>query len=341
MFHTIIPARANHHATPRTWAYNAQRPPSVVVRGLQGRTDRQTDRQLRDLSMKPSLLVRSVASITLFFVHCCRVTHGQQRALATIAHAWAGAPKAILLAVEDGAPGEVALRAWSTYATEFSSELPPVWVLCRTQAIEASVIQEPLLKPLVVYEKPSWASVLDSFSTEHGIIVGLFGEGSLPHPDLAHSIKALGLPLSEIQVPAAVIPRSRSSEGGREWLPDTFVSQLWVNRAALEPFRLMNIGLDQKSVQEISLLALLPEVVLKRPGDGIALIDGTDVLGSVFAVGVGGASSVPVARDARGASLYIGALGLAALHLKGGRHVAIVRAPWPPRCVVYVLPYGS
>ena len=339
-----------YHTCPNEPPRNAsnmglQRPASTFSNSSRfARSAGQTDRLLRDMTMKPHPLVRSFTIFTLFFVRCCGITHGQQGALANIANtanASAGAPKAILLAVEDGAPGEVALRAWSTYATEFSSELPPVWVLCRTQAIEASVIQEPLLKPLVVYEKPSWASVLDSFSTEHGTIVGLFGEGSLPHPDLAHSIKALGLPLSEIQVPAAVIPRSRSSEGGGEWLPDTFVSQLWVNRAALEPFRLMNIGLDRKSVQEVSLLALLPEVVLKRPGDGIALIDGTDVLGSVFAVGVGGASSVPVARDARGASLYIGALGLAALHLKGGRHVAIVRAPWPPRCVVYVLPYGS
>lgn len=290
--------------------------------------------------MRPSLLFRSVVIVTLFCVHCCGVTRGQHGALASIANASSGGPKAILLAVEDGAPGEAALRAWSAYATEFSSELPPIWVLCRTPATEASVIQEPSLRPLFVYETPSWASILESFSTEHGgSIVGLFGEGSLPHPDLAHSIKALGLPLSEIQVPTAVIPRSRSSGGGGgggEWLPDTFVSQLWVNRAALEPFRLMNIGLDQKLVQEISLLALMPEIVLKRPGDGLALIDGTDVLGSVFAVGEGAAapSSVTVARDARGGSLYIGALGLAALHLKGERHVAIVRAPWPPRCVV-------
>lgn len=284
--------------------------------------------------MIPSLLVRSASIVTLFCVYRCGVTRGQQVALASIANPSAGVHKAILLAVEDGAPGEVALRAWSTYATEFSSELPPIWVLCRTQAMEASVAQEPSLNPLVVYEKPSWASILESFSVEHGIIVGLFGEGSLPHPDLARSIKALGLPLSEIQVPAAVIPRSRSSEGGGEWLPDTFVSQLWMNRAALDPLRLMDLGLGQKVVQEISLLHVLPEIVIKRPGDGMALIDGTDVLGSLFAGGVGAAASVPVARDTRGASLYIGALGLAALHLKGGKHVAIARAPWPPRCVV-------
>lgn len=309
-----------------------QRPASAFL-GSSSQAGR-AHRLARDSTMIPRLLVRFVSIFALFCVHCCGgVTGGQQVAFASITHASAGVPKAILLAVEDGAPGEVALRAWSTYATEFSSELPPVWILCRTQAMEASVIQEPSLKPLVVYEKPSWASILESFSAEHGIIVGLFGEGSLPHPDLARSIKALGLPLSEIQVPAAVIPRSRSSEGGGEWLPDTFVSQLWVNRAALGPLRLMSIGLDQKIVQEISLLALLPEIVLRRPGDDrIALIDGTEVLGSVFAAGVGAAaSSVPVARDARAASLYIGALGLAALHLKGGKHVVIARAPWPPR----------
>lgn len=289
--------------------------------------------------MKASLLVRSVAIVFCSFA-CCGVTHSEQGgALADTANISTGvARKAILLAVENGAPGEEALRAWSTYANELGSELPPVWVVCRTQAMEASVLLEPPLKPLAVHEKLSWANVLKIFSWDQSTsLLGLFGEGSLPHPDLSNSIKALGVPLSTVEVPAAVIPRSRAASsggGGGEWLPDTFVSQVWVNRATLDPSRLVKTGLDESLVQDFSLLDVLPLVVLKRRGDGVVLVDGTAVLDSVFEVDGSAVSSLPVARDARGGGVYIGALALAALHLKGGKNVAIARAPWPPRCVL-------
>lgn len=195
--------------------------------------------------------------------------------------------------------------------------------------------KEPPLKPLAVHENLSWASVLKIFSWDQTTsLFGLFGEGSLPHPDLANSIEALGAPLSMVEVPAAVIPRSRAANGEGEWLPDTFVSQIWMNRAALEPSRLAKMGLDENNVQHISLLDVLTLVAVERRGDGIRLVDGTAVLGSVFGADGGAVSSLPVARDARGGAVYVGALQLAAVYLKGGNNVGIVGAPWPPRWVL-------
>lgn len=141
-------------------ANNAQCPRSVVARGCYNNCCTATATRLvghtihrltgvvlaahprRGFTMKASLLARS-AAIALLFLVCCGVTHGELWDVADIANISAhGVSKAILLGVEDGPPGDLALRAWSTYAKEFSGELPPVWVFCRTQAMEARVLQE-------------------------------------------------------------------------------------------------------------------------------------------------------------------------------------------------------
>lgn len=177
-------------------------------------------------------------------------------------------------------------------------------------------------------------------------VFGLLGEGVLPPPDLAHSVASLEHALSETVVPTAVVARSRSAghpaTGGTQWLPDTFIAQVWCNHAMLT-----GLSFDDELIQDLPLLGLLPRLLRQRQTTaGISqpvLVDGTHLVPSVFdSKGDGRPPNViGGSRSAlNGGVLYIGRLELALVRsenegdggLKGG--VSIGTAPWPP---VYVL----
>ncbi len=266
--------------------------------------------------------------------------------------------RVILLGASDGE----ALLAWSSYVDTIGADLlPPIWVVCPTPAHEASVRDTaPRLRPLPLPDTSSWSSwpeFLENFMERQGATaLGLFGEGSRPTPGLAKSIRAMRRTLAHPHTPVAVIPRSQLQEEGgwtpdSRWLPDTFIAQAWITKAAVSsappPPATAGAGGD---VGDLSLLRALPGIVGHLPGEPDAdaglLVDGTNVVASSF-WGGGGNQPLPVARDATGAKLYIGALQLALVYPdedeeeegrggKGqteghGRAAALVRAPWPPR----------
>jgi len=266
--------------------------------------------------------------------------------------------RAILLGVTNGN----ALLAWSSYVDRVGAGLlPPVWVVCPTPVHEASVRDTaPRLHSLPLPDPSSWSSwpeFLENFMERQGAtVLGLFGEGSLPPPGLAKSIQALGPALSHPHTPVAVIPRSQLQEEGgwtpdSRWLPDTFIAQAWITKATLSSAPMAAAG---GGLGDLSLLRALPLIVGHLPSkpnaDGGVLVDGTNVVASSFS---GGNLPLPVARDSGGAKLYIGALYLALVYPdeeddgEGGeeqeeehrRAAALVRAPWPPRCVRIYIPH--
>lgn len=263
--------------------------------------------------------------------------------------------RAILLGASDGE----ALLAWSSFVdTVGAGLLPPIWVVCPTPAHAASVRDAaPRLRPLPLPGPSSWSSwaeFLENFMERQGAtILGLFGEGSLPPPGLARSIQAMGPAMAHPHTPVAVIPRSQLQEEGgwtrdSRWLPDTFIGQAWITKATLSSAPRPAAAGAGGDVGDLSLLRALPGVVGHLPGkpdaDGGVLVDGTNVVASSFRGG-GGNLPLPVARDSRGAKLYIGALQLALVYPdeeeegvggeeqaeEHGRAAALVRSPWPPR----------
>lgn len=273
-------------------------------------------------------------------------------------------PKAstiLLVALQEGPAGDEALIAWSAYvggasANRRKSSFPPVWVLCTNDAAEGAVRGTPHVLPFVADESASWAEVMERFMIQTASVVVLFGEGSLPHPDLAESIKSLestgALALSA--QPTAILARSRRSDG-KEWLPDTFIGQVWCNRGMLAASRLTAgiAGLDKQAVQKFKLLEVFPRILRTDQSNTaeageVVLVDGTNVLGSIVDLDIAGAEEPTRATTgkvagahAQGGNLYIGTLPLALVFdghrdaaENGARTSVIAEAHWPPAYVL-------
>lgn len=231
-----------------------------------------------------------------------------------------------VLAIEEGLAGREALRLWSTYLDKFNSvsaiPLPPVWVLCPSVNIEASVRETPHLQPLVVdAEETSWYELLKIFSTKGGqrspSIVALFGEGSVPtsQVNLKGLVESLEPVFSQLATPTAVVSRSRNLTNNREddfsttigtknttwgeWLSDKLVSQVWCNRALFAEPRLASLGLKQVTVQDKKLVEILPQLLWNVSNDNnnsfsATLVDGTSVIRPTF---VGASSSCKLVSE--------------------------------------------
>lgn len=234
---------------------------------------------------------------------------------------------AILVALQEGPPGELALREWSTYAGEWllDNGSATVWVLCTTNEIEAAVRKSPYVQPFLVDKISSWVHVFEEFfllpnnSHQHTSITGLFGEGSLPHPELSESIDSLQESLYSSVPPTAILTRSRSRGNGTEperWFSDTLITQIWCNWAMLTSSRLAELGLLEYRTLNTTLLEVLSILLQEPSGTDAVLVDGTQVLRSIFEVGSRSSS----AEDTAGAGSIRGkyASGISSLALATG-----------------------
>eukprot|EP00903_Cladosiphon_okamuranus_P005636 g5602.t1 len=241
------------------------------------------------------------------------------------------------------------LRPWANYAE--LHQLPPIWVVCAEHDTgKAALVEDmrPNLRALVVEEDTSWATVFRRFRVQSDSpIFGLLGEGVLPPEDLVQAISSIDQALTASDKPTAVLTRSRSGGDAAtppEWLPDTFISQVWCNLAMMT-----GTGLDDEAFQDSTLLQILPKFIRAHrvvPGAGpdLVLVDGTSFMPSVFDLDGGGRESTLVGNVAAadGGNLYFGMMDLALVRAGGededgeggGGAVSIGTAPWPP---VYVL----
>lgn len=165
----------------------------------------------------------------------------------------------------------------------------------------------------------------------------------MPHPYI-FQVSSVGEVVAIPQDQTIVLMRSKlsgTSATSEEWLPDTFIAQLFCNSKALTVG-----GLEDKTVDEMSLLELVPVFISSNRGAGgdrLVVIDGTSVLQSMFDPGSEAPLSTSGGNTAgeNGGTLYLGTLDLAlAVDVDEGdgheliSRVHIVEAPWPP---VYVL----
>lgn len=176
----------------------------------------------------------------------------------------------------------------------------------------------------------------------------------LPHEDLAQSIASIDQALAAFLAPTAVLTRSRSrgdATSPPDWLPDTFISQVWCNRAMMT-----GVGLDDEAYhRDSTLLQMLPKFIrAHRPGGAgtgsdegpeLIVVDGTSFVPSVFDLDGDGRQSTLGGNVAAadGGNLYFGTMNLALIRGGGADEdgngdgegvVSIGEAPWPP---VYVL----
>lgn len=275
----------------------------------------------RVLTIKRGVLIGAAALFVVATLGFRRTAHDcfpstipkRASALGNLRHGGEGAggleSTVLLVALQDGPAGGIALRHWSDYLGAFNAtqSRPSVWILCPTVAMEASVREMPHLRPLLVGDNPgSWAELLTSFLLpRQGVrsiapsVVGLFGEGSLPNRDLdlASLIGSMQPALTASVPPTAIVARSRSlpeegGAGGGEWLSDKFVSQVWCNRAFLANAILTGVGIEQRVVQDLSLLEVLSQLLRGNSGshNDAVLVDGTHVLRSISAETSGSAS---------------------------------------------------
>lgn len=181
---------------------------------------------------------------------------------------------------------------------------------------------------------------------EPATVFGLLGEGTLPAADLAQSVASVEQALDGSVSPTAITPRSQSkSRAGfpPQWLPDSFVSQVWCNDLF---FTAAGLGLDNESVGESTLLSLLPRLLTARQTEedasGFALVDGTQAMGAVFASE--GYEDLPGlagnAVSGNNGTSFFGRLGLALLPGERSGEVnldgkaTIGEALWPPAYVL-------
>lgn len=175
-------------------------------------------------------------------------------------------------------------------------------------------------------------------------VFGLLGEGVLPPVDLVRSIASVEQALADYATPVAVVPRSKSKaewNSPSQWLPDTFVAQIWCNK-------LMMTGLDRdgETVDSSTLLAFLPNFIgahraKSAEAGSLVLADGTHLVPSVYDAEGGGGRRSDLFGDASAAAadgekLYIGALEHALLPTRHGlENTAFIgTSPWPPAYVL-------
>jgi len=107
----------------------------------------------------------------------------------------------------------------------------------------------------------------------------------LPPIHLASSVAAVDQALAGSTAPTVVISRSQTklnAEHPRQWLPDSFVTQVWCNY-----FLMTGLGLEDKSVRTFPLIALLPTMIEAQSTgsdgvEGLILVDGTEMVEAVF-----------------------------------------------------------
>jgi len=171
-------------------------------------------------------------------------------------------------------------------------------------------------------------------------VFGLLGEGVLPPLDFARSITSVGQALAGHSAPTAVLTRSKSNDSAinpSQWLPDTFITQVWCNAAMMTGW-----GLDNEAFQDSTLLEILPRLLhahhdSQYTADAV-FVDGTSVLPSAFDLegeGDGDRQKFTVAGNtaaADGGSMYIGTLRYALV--RAGETAVIGVAPWPPSYVL-------
>ncbi|CAM9141525.1 unnamed protein product [Scytosiphon promiscuus] len=266
----------------------------------------------------------------------------------------------ILVALRDSPDGEEHLKKWASFAEERGDEeLAPVWIICPEHSPNIALVQDlaPHVQPFVVKDGVSWATVLRTLRlrSNHATTFGLFGEGTLPPAELSTSITSVEQALAGSLAPTVVLARSRSNDGdatayaasASEWLPDTFISQVWCNRVTLT-----GTGLDTEIAFQdgSSFLQLLPkfirahQMVSELHGPEFILVDGTRFVQAVFDLGEEGREPTLVGNTAAldGGSLYFGMLDLALVNVEReedrgegqGGGVGIGAASWPPTYVL-------
>ncbi|CAN0301406.1 unnamed protein product, partial [Ascophyllum nodosum] len=180
---------------------------------------------------------------------------------------------------------------------------------------------------------------------------GLISEGSLPHLGIAKSAIYVHYALARRSTPTAMVARSRSKKskhhGVCDWLPDTFLAQLWFNRHPEVTSH--GFGLDHLTIRDSrSLLATIPLMVgqLHSYADSI-IVDGTSFTSLAYDVNSHYQENTGIsfhnAAAANGDDLYIGRLEFALVpkNDRGGDYndqhfdiASISAAPWPPQYVL-------
>lgn len=274
------------------------------------------------------------------------------------------------MALQDGPAGKQALEEWSAYAGNFGFEeqeegkeeeqleissfaMPSVWILCTDTETALLADELPHVQPLLSTPDHPWAEALEDFVLQNEVatVFGLLGEGALPPPDLGRSIRSLEQALAGSAVPTAVLTRSRSKGDGSVaivnnieynapsssqegmWLPDSFVSQVWLNADMLGLERLQEAGLVNHAVEDLPLLRILPRLTEDPKRIGAIIVDGTSVIGSVFALGGDKEQSLLSAATSDREALRIGSSDYTLVEGEDGV-VEIATAPWPPRYVL-------
>lgn len=173
---------------------------------------------------------------------------------------------------------------------------------------------------------------------------GLLGEGVLPPDGLERSITSVKQALQGTLAPTAVLARSRSSgdaETPPRWLPDTFIAQVWCNRAMMTGW-----GLEDERFHDSTLLELLPKFVRAHRtnvyGAELVVADGTSFLTSTFDLDGDNDTQNSMflgnVAAADGGSLYIGTIDHALVRGQNGDEnagvVSIGTALWPPPYVL-------
>lgn len=166
----------------------------------------------------------------------------------------------------------------------------------------------------------------------------------MPPADLHQSIISVEQALHGTLAPTAVVTRSRSSgdaENPPYWLPDTFIAQIWCNRAMLT-----GSGFEDEGFHDSTLLELLPKFLHAHSagvrGAELVVADGTNFVASRF--DADGASNGLVGNEAAadGGALYIGTSEVALVRVQNADGVegadtsvvSIGTALWPPPYVL-------
>lgn len=167
-------------------------------------------------------------------------------------------------------------------------------------------------------------------------VFGLLGAGVLPATDLDQSIANVEKALAGRLTPTVVITRSQSKRYNGattpQWLPDTFISQIWCNGLVMTS----QVGFPRETVRTSTLRGFLPKLISSNQtrAEELDLVDGTYVVPSVL--GAEESESQPIAvgnaMAAHGSELRIGTLALALLRSDNGT-ISIGAAPWPPQYV--------
>lgn len=167
---------------------------------------------------------------------------------------------------------------------------------------------------------------------------GLLGAGVLPATDLDQSIANVEKALAGRLTPTVVITRSQlkryNGATTPQWLPDTFISQIWCNGLVITS----QVGFPrEETVRTSTLRGFLPKLISSNQtrAEELDLVDGTYVLPSVL--GAEESESQPIAvgnaMAAHGSEFRIGTLALALLRSDNGT-ISIGAAPWPPQYVL-------